>query len=183
MGKTMKTLNMRYLIILIFTILSLSVKAQCVTQTPPLANDSVFVFIAPSRTAIEQCQGQWQNIYDAGVPQYKLYLAYITQTGTDAPSVTVIVNTFGEDATWSYTDVGHYSGTFPTISDQGSPPADNSPITYGYMKPNDSGAGFWIADMTGGTIDLYSYDAPGGTLTDGEFAVATTMVEIRMYNP
>jgi hypothetical protein len=50
--------------------------------------------------------------------QYKTYVAYISQTGTNDPSAHVFQNTLGGEVVWARTNVGRYIGTlagaFPT---------------------------------------------------------------------
>lgn len=41
-------------------------------------------------------------------PQYKVYTAWITQTGTNAPVATVQENTLGQTITWSYNGTGNW---------------------------------------------------------------------------
>lgn len=41
----------------------------------------------------------------------KMYLALLTQSGTDAPVATVLVNTLGGTLVWSYEGVGLYQAT------------------------------------------------------------------------
>ncbi len=41
----------------------------------------------------------------------KVYVALLTQTGTDAPVATIIKNTLGGEIFWEYAGVGSYSGT------------------------------------------------------------------------
>lgn len=41
----------------------------------------------------------------------KMYLALLTQSGTNAPVATVLVNTLGGTVVWGYVDVGVYSAT------------------------------------------------------------------------
>jgi hypothetical protein len=43
---------------------------------------------------------------------YKVYTALLTQTGTDAPTATVLENTLGGTVTWSYDDSGRYLASF-----------------------------------------------------------------------
>lgn len=40
---------------------------------------------------------------------YKVYTAWITQTGTNAPTATVLENTLGQTITWSYNGVGSFT--------------------------------------------------------------------------
>ena len=46
--------------------------------------------------------------YTAGT---KIYVALLTQTGTDAPVATVLQNTLGGTLVWTYSDIGSYIGT------------------------------------------------------------------------
>jgi len=39
---------------------------------------------------------------------YKVYVALLTQTGTDAPVANILMNTLGQTPIWSYDDVGRY---------------------------------------------------------------------------
>lgn len=41
----------------------------------------------------------------------KEYIALLTQSGTSAPTVTVLRNTFGANIVWTYTSVGVYAAT------------------------------------------------------------------------
>lgn len=41
----------------------------------------------------------------------KVYLALLTQSGTEAPEATVLKNTLGGTVVWSFNDVGRYIGT------------------------------------------------------------------------
>ena len=42
---------------------------------------------------------------------YKVYIAELSQTGTNAPVANVIENTLGGDIVWSYAYTGAYNGT------------------------------------------------------------------------
>ena len=48
------------------------------------------------------------NNKDGEVKPYKVYIATLTQTGTNAPIATVLENTLGEVPTWSYVSAGTY---------------------------------------------------------------------------
>lgn len=59
-------------------------------------------------------QSQFVDLIDtifsmASTPDYKIYRALLTQTGTDAPVATVLENTLG-DIVWTRSGVGHYIG-------------------------------------------------------------------------
>lgn len=59
-----------------------------------------------------------ENLNQAG-SNYKVYVASLTQSGTDAPVANVFVNTLGIDITWSRTGEGEYVGNVsePIFSD------------------------------------------------------------------
>ena len=50
--------------------------------------------------------------YAAGYPDgTKIYMALLTQSGTDAPVATVLMNTLGGTVVWSYDGTGSYFAT------------------------------------------------------------------------
>lgn len=49
------------------------------------------------------------NVLLANSGSSKVYKALITQSGTDAPVATVLVNTLGITTTWVYDNIGEYS--------------------------------------------------------------------------
>lgn len=51
-----------------------------------------------------------QSAQNIMLPQFKTYIAKLTQTGTDAPVADVYVNTIG-DIVWTRDGVGTYQGT------------------------------------------------------------------------
>jgi hypothetical protein len=73
MGKTMKTLTMKYLTIIILFFITLSVNAQswlpdeCTAQQPPVALDSAFILLSDSRAGINECRGEWQPALNYGL--------------------------------------------------------------------------------------------------------------------
>lgn len=48
---------------------------------------------------------------DIGGTSYLKYVALISQTGTSAPTATVLENTLGGTVVWTRNDVGDYTGT------------------------------------------------------------------------
>ena len=52
----------------------------------------------------------WGQVQDAARP-YKVYTALLSQTGTNAPTATVLENTLGGNVVWSRSGVGTYTGT------------------------------------------------------------------------
>lgn len=54
----------------------------------------------------------WINdIGSTAVPNYKIYIALLTQTGTNAPVATVLKNTLNGDIIWTRNEIGDYIGT------------------------------------------------------------------------
>lgn len=51
------------------------------------------------------------NIGSTATPNYKIYRALLTQTGTSAPVATVLENTLGDDIVWTRGGAGQYTGT------------------------------------------------------------------------
>ena len=102
---------------------------------------------------------------------YKVYTALLTQSGTDAPVVTVLENTLGEILVWSYSSNGTY-GT--TIND--------SLINNTYLSITnnmyDVDLVLQILSPGDGIIEIATFD--NGALTDG--VLSDTPIEIRVYN-
>lgn len=68
-------------------------------------------------TGAKPTQQDFSDFIESSVP-YKIYTAFLTQLGTDAPTDNVLENTLGAAVIWSRLDVGSYRGTlagaFPT---------------------------------------------------------------------
>ncbi len=108
----------------------------------------------------------------ATTPQPLKYVALLTQTGTSAPTATVLENTLGGTVVWSYTSVGNYTGTLSgafTVSKTG--------VTIGngfyngnhaIVRPNG------INDVRVMTVNT------AGAFVDGS-ALNDSMIEIRVY--
>jgi hypothetical protein len=69
-----------------------------------------------------------QDIADLGRP-YKVYTALLTQTGTDAPSVSILENTLGGGVVWSRYSAGVYIATSNAFSGIDTDPTLNKVIT------------------------------------------------------
>lgn len=53
----------------------------------------------------------WESVNRAAVLGYKEYVALLSQTGTSAPTATVLYNDLGGAIVWAYQNVGEYTGT------------------------------------------------------------------------
>jgi hypothetical protein len=107
---------------------------------------------------------------------YKVYTALLTQTSTNAPTASVLENTFGITATFSYATPGQYylhmSGQFTTNTFiiNGSP--DQGPIGGDF-------AHFVTNKVSSDIIVLQTLDVNGAGLMDG--LLNDTSIEIRVY--
>ena len=104
-------------------------------------------------------------------PDYKEYVALVSQSDTSAPTATIISNTFGEPPLWVRSSNGTYSanliGTFPqnkTLC------IISSPIIY------EQTIGYILQNIN--TITFVTFDH--GNLSDNVFS--HTSIEIRVYN-
>ncbi len=102
---------------------------------------------------------------------YKVYVAKLSQSGTDAPEAVVLENTTGDTIVWSYFSVGKYMGTFQTMEfdiDKISPSI--SPMAFGKNE---------IAVNSSSVVVVNTLDV---TETFANDVLVETQVEIRIYN-
>lgn len=109
-------------------------------------------------------------------PNYKIYRALISQTGTNAPTAIVLENTIG-DVTWAYAGTGFY-----TIESPGLFTIDKTFLTHG----TETGGLGGTARIGSGKIDASQLYLTSNQTTP-DFAVfdsnlTNTSVEIIVYN-
>lgn len=117
-----------------------------------------------------------QDIADlgGGGASYLVYVALLSQSGTDAPVAAVLENTLGGTVVWSRDDVGSYIGTLTGVFTEGKTWASanaswDSAVKYGN-----------ISRSTDDTVHLYtSNDDSGGSVESDDFSKMS--VEIRVY--
>lgn len=104
----------------------------------------------------------------AELTPYLKYVALLTQSGTSAPTATVLENTLGGTIVWTRNDVGDYTGTLA-----------------GAFSPNKTGAfsGFtsgivYIFRNTSSEMRINATDS-AGSFSDG--ILVDTPIEIRVY--
>ena len=101
---------------------------------------------------------------------YKVYVALLTQSGTDNPTALVLENTIG-NIVWSYSDIGDYIGTLSNSFVIGK--------TYAMAANYVSGINVFVIDNTTiNTINIQSLDLSGNN-TNG--ILNSTPIEIRVY--
>jgi hypothetical protein len=109
-------------------------------------------------------------------PTYKVYTALLTQSGTSAPTATILENTLGGDIVWSYTSPGNYLGTL-----SGAFPIDK------YFSPIPI-SGFDGSVNVGGTGDPYFVYRENTNsirvIVQGGFnnSLNNTPIEIKVYS-
>ena len=104
----------------------------------------------------------------AGGASYDVYTALLTQTGTSAPTATVLENTLGGTVVWTYNAEGSYIGTLT-----GAFTADKTAIFTGGFD------GFYFSYRgSANTVTILTYDE---TLTLANDYLNKNPIEIRVY--
>jgi hypothetical protein len=113
----------------------------------------------------------------SGTRPYKVYSALLSQSGTDAPTATVLENTIG-DIVWSRTGVGDYKGTLAdafTANKTWIQLATIFGISAIYRNDANEIEIFTEGQVvTSGSPDVYSFPAADAQLYE-------TAIEIRVY--
>jgi len=110
-----------------------------------------------------------------GIKPYKVYTALLTQTGTSAPTATVLENTFGGTVTWTRVGTGAYLATLT-----GAFTTNKTAVFTTLNTPSATlnGAVF-RGNWTSANDCLFQTETTSGQF-DG--AMANASVEIRVYN-
>ena len=149
-------------------------------QNPPAGE--VVLFYTDGAFRIKDSAGEVTTITTvegleevAEATEPKVYVALLTQTGTDAPVATVLKNTLGGVPVWSYNDVGSYrittAGLFTVNKTVGI-------ISLNYTGNSDWG-GAYIAGLTVNQFDIHTHDQD--TITFSNDVLERTLIEIRVY--
>jgi len=119
-------------------------------------------------------------------PQYKVYTALLSQSGTNDPVAVVLENTLGQTITWAYNDVGSYifTSSIPLFEQgkvqliQGSGNTSSLISLWGYYN---SPTEFIIDNFDLGNVgDGSTYPNIGASMVDG--IMEDQFIEIRVYN-
>ncbi len=84
------------------------------TPRKPATNDVLYMFSNYNNADINTLQGFVNWVMNLDAPAYKVYSAWISQSGTDAPTVTVLENKIGE-IVWTRDQAGNYYGTLAGV--------------------------------------------------------------------
>lgn len=101
---------------------------------------------------------------------YKEYIALLTQTGTNAPTVTVLKNTLGGTVVWTRNGIGDYIGTLASAF-----PLDKTWISSSGISGSATTIGQFYKDSVN-NVGFLTYD---GVASDD--LLYYTSVEIRVY--
>lgn len=109
-----------------------------------------------------------------GLNQYKVYKAFITQSGVNAPTVTILENTIG-DIVWTRANTGQYAGTLTDAFPGGK--------TF-CLKLNGSdckalGNTFSFGRSGNSAVYVNSFNGVYTTASDG--ILDSTQIEIQVY--
>lgn len=92
----------------------------------------------------------------------KMYVALLSQSGTNAPVATVLVNTLGGTVVWTRDDVGLYSATLSGVFTSGKT------VCFATCGTNDGGAPattvLQMARTSNDVVYLYSYMVDTGSV-------------------
>jgi len=112
----------------------------------------------------------------------KVYAALLTQSGTDAPTATVLENTLGGTVVWTRDDTGLYTGTlagaFPATKTGVPPIGTNQNVT---EQTTFVLTLFERTDDDRVRIGTYTVDPSSGTQTEGDALLTNAYVEILVY--
>lgn len=106
---------------------------------------------------------------------YKVYQAILSQSGTTAPTPTVLLDEIG-DISFTYSSVGVF-----TIDSSGSSFTASKTVV---LNGNDGNPNESVQTSVGATnqISLFSYAQSGGTYTLTNGVMGSTFIEIRVYD-
>lgn len=109
-----------------------------------------------------------------GGASYDVYTAVLTQSGTSAPTATVLENTLGGTVVWSYSGTGTYIATLANAF-----PSGKTAIYHGtYTTAITSTELGTTIEGDDDYFKLYTKDFDGSSMDDALFE---TFVEIRLY--
>lgn len=117
-----------------------------------------------------KADGTWATA--GGGSSYSVYTALLTQTGTDAPTATVLENTLGGTVVWTRNDVGDYTGTLAGVFTE-----NKTWCIAGTGFYNDNATNANVTRASSDTISLLVSSANGAIIDDWSDAA----IEIRVY--
>jgi len=108
---------------------------------------------------------------------YKVYTALLSQTGTNAPTATVLENTLGGAVTWTRNSAGIFYGTLSAGVFTGNKTVKFATLGYTGISVNST-----IEVENANTSIITVITRVNGIQTDGVMSNGGTSIEIRIYN-
>lgn len=123
-----------------------------------------------TRTVVADASGNLSATATPPARPYLVYTALISQSGTSAPTATVLENTTGQTFTWSYLTVGQYKATYSSTLDN-----NKTAVTF----INGAYTGNFSPSIFVNSGDVTVHAKNGATATDG--ILSKNFLEIRIY--
>lgn len=119
-------------------------------------------------------------------PPYKVYIALLSQSGTDAPVAIILENTLGEEPIWSYSDIGLYLLTLPNAWVSNKTviiPPSNANNTGGAVSSFMQVFGVAINSTSVIKLTVGKMDTGYGVIQGSDnYLYSPNKIEIRVYN-
>ncbi len=115
------------------------------------------------------------NAVSSITPSYLVYTALLSQSGTSAPTATVLQNTLGGTVVWSYVSTGQYAATLTGAF------TVNKTVTFVNQGATSPMAEVKFNRQDANSCTLRTYQVNTTTSTDTVLANDVSMVEIRVY--
>lgn len=134
-----------------------------------------------STAQIDNIKSYFSSVF-APLPNYKIYKVLMTQSGTDAPTATILENTLG-DIVWERDVTGIYLGTLTGVFTTSKLFLPNPNASGSFILRDTSFAStgtYSINRKSDNILELRSYRISGGTLSDAMLNNAP--IEIIVYN-
>ena len=116
--------------------------------------------------------------HKTGSANPKVYVALLTQSGTNAPVATVLENTLGSDIVWTYQGIGQYYGTLANAFTLNKTTVILGTAVRG-GDPSDIRASIVATTLSVNQIQVSTGDAMTSTREDD--GLLNTAIEIRVY--
>jgi hypothetical protein len=110
----------------------------------------------------------------------KIYVAYLTQTGTNAPVATVIKNTLGGTVVWARSSTGSYTGTLAGAFVAANLAIPSSPL-FVPLSTTDFKL-VYTSRFSDDVISVTSFSGPLSTIVIVDGMLTGFFIKIEVYN-
>jgi hypothetical protein len=151
-----------------------TVKVSQLTEKTVLADADLFPIVDAGQSSSKKVK---YSTIKNDIRPYKVYVALLTQAGTDAPVATVLENTLGGTVVWTRSDAGVYIGTLASAFTENktfvTPPYFYSPANW-----RDINVIFYRNDINSVKIE----SGLSASTTPCDDVLSVFPIEIRVYN-